>query len=74
MTFIDTYTRKLAGAFFARSKVLLAIAGILLLSVLIACAPTEDDDGGGGGSDDTYTVGGTVTGTYGRSFFSPDLR
>ena len=32
MTFIDTYTRKLAGAFIARSKVLLAIAGILLLS------------------------------------------
>ena len=59
MTFINTYTRKLAGAFIARSKVLLAIAGILLLSVLIACAPPED-------GDDTYTVGGTVTGHTGE--------
>ena len=65
MTFINTYTTKFTGAFIARSKVLLAIAGILLLSVLIACAPTEDDDGGGG-SDDTYTVGGTVTGHTGE--------
>ena len=64
MTFINTYTRKLAGAFFARSKVMLAIAGILLLSVLIACAPPRDGDGGG--SDDTYTVGGTVTGHTGE--------
>ena len=55
-----------AGAFITRSKVLLAIAGILLLSLLIACAPKKDDDGGGGGSDDTYTVGGTVTGHTGE--------
>ena len=62
MTFINTYITKLAGAFFARTKVLLAIAGILLLSLLIACASTND----GGGSDDTYTVGGTVTGHTGE--------
>ena len=43
---------------------MLAIAGILLLSVLIACV--KDDDDGGGGSDDTYTVGGTVTGHTGE--------
>ena len=65
MTFIDTYITKIAGVFFARSKVLLAIAGILLLSVLIACASTDVDGGGGGGSDDTYTVGGSVTGHTG---------
>ena len=63
MTFINTYITKLAGVFYIRSKVLLAIAGILLLSVLIACAST--DGGGGGGSDDTYTVGGSVTGHTG---------
>ena len=63
MTFTSTYITKLAGAFFARTKVLLAIAGILLLSLLIACAPPEDDDGGG--SADTYTVGGTVAGHTG---------
>ena len=62
MTFINTYITKLAGVFYTRSKVLLAIAGILLLSGLIACAST---DGDGGGSDDTYTVGGTVTGHTG---------
>ena len=65
MTFIDTYIIKLAGVFYARSKFLLATAGILLLSLLIACAPPEDDDGGGG-SVDTYTVGGTVTGHTGE--------
>ena len=64
MTFTSTYITKLAGAFFARTKVLLAIAGILLLSLLIACAPPEDDDDGGG-SVDTYTVGGTVAGHTG---------
>ena len=64
MTFTSTYITKLAGAFFARSKVLLAIAGILLLSLLIACAP-EDEDGGGGGAD-TYTIGGTVAGHTGK--------
>ena len=64
MTFTKPYITKLAGAFFARSKVLLAIAGILLLSLLIACAST-DDGGGGGGSADTYTVGGTVAGHTG---------
>ena len=63
MTFINVYITKLAGAFFARTKVLLAIAGILLLSLLIACAPSEDGDGGG--SADTYTIGGTVAGHTG---------
>ena len=67
MTFINAYTTNLAGAFFARSKVLLAIAGILLLSLLVACASTDvDDDDDGGGNDDTYTVGGTVTGHTGE--------
>ena len=65
MTFTNTYITKLAGAFFARSKVLLATAGILLLSLLVACAST-DDDNGGGGSADTYTVGGTVAGHTGK--------
>ena len=63
MTFTNTYITKLAGAFFARTKVLLAIAGVLLLSLLIACAPPEDDDDGG--SVDTYTIGGTVAGHTG---------
>ena len=66
MTFINTYTKKFTGAFFARSKVLLAIAGILLLSLLIACASPKVDDDDGGGNDDTYTVGGTVTGHTGE--------
>ena len=44
---------------------MLAIAGILLLSLLIACAPEEEDDDGGG-SADTYTVGGTITGHAGE--------
>ena len=48
--------------FFARTKVLLATAGILLLSLLIACAPPEDDGGGSG----SYTVGGNVTGHTGE--------
>ena len=65
MTFTNTYITKLAGAFFARSKILLAIAGILLLSLLVACAPPEDDDDGGG-SADTYTIGGTVAGHTGE--------
>ena len=65
MTFTNTYITKFAGAFFARSKVLLAAAGILLLSLLVACAST-DDDNGGGGSADTYTVGGTVAGHTGK--------
>ena len=60
MTFIDTYITKLAGAFFARSKVLLAIAGILLISLLVACAQ-KDVDGGA----DTYTVGGSISGNSG---------
>ena len=60
MTFTYTYTIKLVSAFFARSKVLLAIAGVLLVALLIACAP-EDKDAGGGG-DDTYTVGGSISG------------
>ena len=64
MTFTKPYTTKLAGAFFARTKILLAIAGILLLSLLIACAPPEDDDDGG--SVDTYTIGGTVAGHTGE--------
>ena len=58
MTFINTYTTKFTSAFFVRSKVLLAAAGILLLSLLIACAPPKDGDGGT--DDTTYTVGGTV--------------
>ena len=62
MTFTNTYTTKFASVFYARSKVLLAIAGILLLSALIACAPED----GGGGSADTYTVGGTVVGHTGK--------
>ena len=62
MTFTNTYTKKLAGAFFARTKVLLATAGILILSLLIACAPPEDDGGGSG----SYTVGGNVTGHTGE--------
>ena len=64
MTFTNTYITKLAGAFFARSKVLLATAGILLLSILVACAPPEDGDGGT--DDTTYTVGGTVIGHSGE--------
>ena len=58
---------KTRGCFIARTKVLLAIAGILLLSLLVACASTDvDDDDDGGGNDDTYTVGGTVTGHTGE--------
>ena len=60
MTFTNTYIIKLAGVFYARSKVLLATAGILLLSLLVACASTDVD--GGGGSDDTYAIKGTVSG------------
>ena len=56
MTFTNIYKTKLVGDFFTRSKVLLAIAGILLLSLLVACAPPKV------GEDDTYTVGGTITG------------
>ena len=61
MTFINTYTTKLAGVFYARSKFLLAAAGILLLPLLIACALDEDLIG-----DDTYTIGGAVTGHTGE--------
>ena len=60
MTFNNSYSIKLAGAFFARSQVLLALAGILLLSVLIACAGKK------AGEVDTYTVGGNVTGHTGE--------
>ena len=65
MTFINTYTIKLAGNFFARSKVLLAVAGILLLSLLFSCA-SSGGAGTGGTGDDTYTIGGTVKGHSGE--------
>ena len=57
MTFINTFVTKLAGAFFARSKTLLALAGILLLALLVACAPPD--------AEKTYTVGGTIEGHTG---------
>ena len=59
MTFINTFLTKIAGAFFARSKTLLAFAGILLLALLVACAPPEADKDE---DEDTYTVGGTIEG------------
>ena len=64
MTFTNTYIIKLAGVFYARSKVLLATAGILLLSLLVACASADDggDGNGGGTGDDTYAIKGTVSG------------
>ena len=61
MTFINTYTTKLAGVFYSHSKFLLAAAGILLLPLLIACTLDEDL-----GQDDTYTIGGAVTGHTGE--------
>ena len=61
MTFINIYITKLAGAFFTRSKILLAIAGILLLSLLIACHSVY-----GGRYNGTYTVGATVKGHTGE--------
>ena len=60
MTFINTFLTKLAGAFFARSKTLLAFAGILLLALLVACAPPDADE-----DEKTYTVGGTIEGHTG---------
>ena len=60
MTFTNLYSIKLASAFFSRSQVLLALAGILLLSLLIACAGKK------AGEVDTYTVGGAVTGHTGE--------
>ena len=60
ITKIDTYITKLAGAFFSRLKVLLAAIGILLISLLVACAQ-KDVDGGA----DTYTVGGSISGNSG---------
>ena len=61
MTFIKAYTTKLAGVFYAPSKVLLATAGILLLSLLFACHSVY-----GGQDGDTYSVGATVTGHTGE--------
>ena len=66
MTFIKAYTTKLAGVFYARSKVLLAIAGILLLSLLFACHSVYGDRDGG----NTYSVGATVTGHTGEVFLT----
>ena len=56
MTFIKAYTTKLTGVFYAPSKVLLAIAGILLLSLLFACHSVY-----GGQDGDTYSVGGSIS-------------
>ena len=62
MTFINTFLTKLAGAFFARSKTLLALTGILLLALLVACVETKADPPK---TEDTYTVGGTIEGHTG---------
>ena len=66
MTFFNTYTTKFntkfAGVFYARSKILLAIAGILLLSLLFACHKVY----GGRDAGNTYSVGATVKGHTGE--------
>ena len=61
MIFINAYTTKFAGVFYACSKVLLAIASILLLSLLFACPSVY-----GGRYDGTYSVGATVKGHTGE--------
>ena len=66
MTFINTYTTKFSGLFSARLKILLATAGILLLSLLFACHSIY----GGRAEPDAYTIGATVTGHTGEVFLT----